>query len=74
MSDHDWSDIVDKALACKRFSQATVRYWVEWLDSREQYPPTAEAFIKFIDKMEYSVGESLSDMIPDDFIQENDDE
>jgi hypothetical protein len=70
----DWPSIFDAALARNRFSPITVRYWGEWLDSRGQYPPTEADFLDFIAKMEYSIGEALSDMIPSHFIDEEDNE
>jgi len=50
-----------------RINETTVRYWAEWLDSRDATPPDLEFFLDFIQMMESDVSEALPQLIPLDW-------
>jgi len=71
----NWQSIIDELSEQPRsFSPATIAYWTEWLECREQYPPTTEDLWEFISTMEHTVAEGLPDLIPSHFISGEDDE
>jgi hypothetical protein len=64
-------DIKRKVHETKMFSPATVEYWFEWLQFREQVPPTVEEAVSWMQDMELCVGESFPDMIPASWITDD---
>lgn len=48
-----------------QFSTATIEYWCEWFECRDQIPPTAEEAAAWIDSVEQHLGDMIPDMIPD---------
>lgn len=60
-------DLILSAIRRGRFTETTVRYWAEWLDSRDATPPDLESFLDFIQMMESDVSEALPQLIPLDW-------
>lgn len=57
-------DLILSAIHSGRFTETTIRYWVEWLEARRATPPDLEDLLDFIATMENDVAYGLNELIP----------